>query len=112
MKLHTLTISGPDDTTDPDAMLRLSRQFPFVEWGILLSAKAEPRPRYPGDAWIDRTESLAREGVRFCGHICGLWAHEICNGTFPEPADRPSRYTEPTMATGSFLKNPASQSTQ
>ncbi|MHB1675039.1 MAG: hypothetical protein ACYCSP_12405 [Acidobacteriaceae bacterium] len=40
MKLETVTITGADDSTDIVELAELSEEFPFVEWGILISARA------------------------------------------------------------------------
>ena len=33
----TVTITGADDSIQPSQLLDLQKEFPFVEWGILLS---------------------------------------------------------------------------
>jgi hypothetical protein len=89
MKLHTVTISGPDDRTSAMDLLAISKHYPFVEWGILLSSNKEPRPRYPSNEWLTGMELLSQQGLRLSGHICGGWAKKICNGKFPDEIDRP-----------------------
>lgn len=89
MHLHTVTISGPDDGTAQQDMLDISKEYPFVEWGILLSSRTDARPRYPTPEWIDGLEEMARQGVLLSGHVCGGWAGRICKGRFAEPLDRP-----------------------
>ena len=68
-------------------LLAISKDFPFVEWGILLSSGEEPRPRYPSIEWIASIEPLSRQGTRFSGHICGEWARKVCRGWFPAQID-------------------------
>jgi phosphoribosylanthranilate isomerase len=89
MKLHTVTISGPDDGTSHQDLLALSREYPFVEWGVLLSSREEARPRYPSREWIDGLEMLASQDVSLSGHVCGGLASRICKGRFAEQLDRP-----------------------
>ncbi len=89
MKLHTVTISGPDDGTSHQDLLALSREYPFVEWGILLSSSTEIRPRYPSQDWIDGLETLASQGVSLSGHVCGGLASRICKGRFADHLNRP-----------------------
>jgi hypothetical protein len=69
MKLHTVTISGPDNSTAVMDLLAISTAYPFVEWGILLSSSQVPRPGYPSAAWIASLEPLARRGTRFSGQV-------------------------------------------
>jgi hypothetical protein len=45
--LERVTITGADDSTSIDEMLALSRRFPFVEWGILVSKRHEGSYRFP-----------------------------------------------------------------
>jgi hypothetical protein len=82
MRLHTVTITGPDDQTDPGALVRLSAEFPFVEWGILFAMRSG-RPTLPSCAWVERLRQQAPEGMRLSGHICSSWAKEICAGRWP-----------------------------
>lgn len=89
MMLHAVTISGADDQTDPEQLARLSEQFSFVEWGVLLSSSKARRPRYPTAAWLDRLQSCATEKMRISGHLCGALVKEICRGEFPVHLDRP-----------------------
>ncbi len=89
MKLHTVTISGPDDGTAPDELMTISKEYPFVEWGILLSSRREPKPRYPTPRWICSIEPLLQQGISLSGHVCGGWARKICKGRFAEELNRP-----------------------
>jgi hypothetical protein len=72
-----VTITGADDNVDPYDLLHLSRFYPFVEWGVLLSEKRRGLPRYPSLNWIRELEDLAlrpdeRTGrARFSMHLCG-----------------------------------------
>src|SRR5271167_3408365 len=75
--LRGVTITGADDRVDPGALISLQREFPFVEWGILMSVKRQGTPRYPSDAWI---QSLPR-GLRLSLHCCGDAARRVLAGT-------------------------------
>jgi len=87
MRLHTVTASGIDDTVSPERLLELQRQFPFVEFGILLSQSNQGTPRYPTTVWIDRLRTLACDSVHLSGHLCGRWARDVCRGSFPPDVD-------------------------
>lgn len=81
MKIDRVTITGADDSTDIDWMLDLSKQFPFVEWGILVSQRKEGSPRFPSREWIVRlVEQCWQNPPRLSVHVCGRWVREICSG--------------------------------
>ena len=88
MKLHTVTISGADDKADITEIASISREFPFVEWGLLLLSKSSSRSRYATRKWIDSLQTLDEPNARFSGHVCGAWAKNICRGQFPQEIDR------------------------
>lgn len=75
----TVTITGADEGVDQYELIHLSRFYPFVEWGILFSAKRRGHePRYPSFAWIrdleNLTGSLGSAGglrARLSMHLCG-----------------------------------------
>ena len=73
MRIERVTMTGADDRTDPLALLDLSRRYPFVEWGVLLSERRAGTNRYPGADWVRALLRLApyREGARFAAHLCG-----------------------------------------
>lgn len=80
--LDRVTITGADDKTDIEAMMDLSAEFPFVEWGILCSLTRESGHRYPSRAWQERL--LAYVGplyINLSMHVCGAWARNIFAGT-------------------------------
>ena len=82
MTLRCVTISGADDGVNPSALVALSREFPFVEWGILFSPKRTGTPRYPSQDWVHRM-ILAWGGVRplpIAAHLCGQFARDTFAG--------------------------------
>jgi len=84
MKLHFCTITGADDSVSVKELNEISKDFPFVEWGILMSANARDGiPRFPSDAWQGE---LAREGkgLNLSAHVCGQWVRAIARGGMPE----------------------------
>ena len=80
MKLDRVTVTGADDTTAISEMIRLSNRFPFVEWGILVSASRENRNRFPSHRWIDDLFAITKNypEMKFSCHVCGRWVREIC----------------------------------
>lgn len=81
MNLKRVTITGADDSTDEMALVNLSRRFPFVEWGILVSKRQEGSYRFPSRAWIDRFTSLAHlHKLHTSAHVCGVWVRKMFTG--------------------------------
>lgn len=66
-----VSIAGVDESVDPKVLVQVSKAFPFVEWGVLLSHSRMGTPRYTSMKWI---ESLLLSAV-FVGHIPKLSLH-------------------------------------
>lgn len=80
--LDRVTITGADDSIDPQALLDLSLQYSFVEWGILLSKDKSGVERYPSQKWRDELFRLwnKNNNLHLSGHICGKWVRDIIKG--------------------------------
>lgn len=81
MSLDRVTITGADDNTSIEELFGLSVQFPFVEFGILVSSSREGTARYPSREWCRRLSNKLDGRTRISVHVCGLWAREIFAGT-------------------------------
>lgn len=86
-----VTITGAGKTTDLQALADLSTNYPFVEWGILLSkSNMGKHPRFPGRAWLhdlfnavniySELHERDRPGMNISGHLCGKWVRDFCKG--------------------------------
>lgn len=76
--IRKVTITGIDTYSNRQHLLSLQREFPFVEWGILLSnSKAGKENRYPPLEWVNDTVLC---GLNLSGHLCGLWARDVAFG--------------------------------
>jgi hypothetical protein len=81
MNLTRVTITGADDSTSIPALVDLSAEFPFVEWGILVSKKHEGGYRFPSRNWIDRfSHTPAILAANVSTHICGEWVRKMFTG--------------------------------
>ena len=81
--LNKVTITGADDSVYPETLLQMSRVYPFVEWGILMSRSNEGSPRFPTQIWINeliQTIEPSPLGIPLSAHICGYWVRDICRG--------------------------------
>jgi len=74
MILDRVTITGADDRTDPAELARLSRRYPFVEWGVLIAEGEADAPRHPSPAWRHRLAEIAAgatASLRLSAHLEG-----------------------------------------
>ena len=89
MVLDRVTITGADESIgDPIALLPLTREFPFVEWGMLASHSSSGfAPRYPSLVWIERLKELAGvHPMKLSLHVCGRWVRDLLVGTLTIPS--------------------------
>ncbi len=99
MPLTTVTITGADEDTDIDDLLKLSEEFSFVEWGILVgtsTSEDEQRSRFPRGDWLEDFSVAVGESslsVNSSVHWCGAPLREIMKrDDLPEKLDRPSPF--------------------
>jgi hypothetical protein len=82
--LMGVTISGADDAVDPANLADLSREFPFVEWGIMFSATRAGTPRYPSTDWLHdlcSSEYVHKApGLKLSAHFCGQCMRDTVDG--------------------------------
>jgi len=81
-ELRCVTLTGADDSVVPGDLIDISREFPFVEWGILVGSSMGST-RFPSRAWIDyllSAVSMAGVPVNLSLHICGVYIREIRTG--------------------------------
>jgi len=74
-----ITCTGIDQTTDLGRLCLLQKMFPIAEFGVLLSAKPQDSPRYPGTEFI---HSLRGRGLNLALHLCGSLAREAAVGNW------------------------------
>lgn len=79
MKLHCVTLTGADDSTDINGLVELSQRYDFVEWGILFSPSKAGRPRFPSEGWLKRMAMTReiRESARLSAHLCGKAVQDL-----------------------------------
>lgn len=78
MKLKLVTITGADDSIDPQDLVELKREYPYVEWAILLSANQMGGNRFPSAQWMAKLADHA-ENLDLAGHLCGRWLRNLMN---------------------------------
>ncbi len=80
LNLDRVTITGADESVDPKALVDLAAEFPFAEWGILVSKNNEGGPRFPGRAWTRQLFDAAPPDLKFSLHVCGRWVRSLMLG--------------------------------
>lgn len=83
MKIHTVTVTGADNSVTHEDLIRLAMKFPFVEFGILMSpnTNATGKPRFPSIDWIQKLSSIPN--LKLSAHVCGNWVNQILAGEMP-----------------------------
>ncbi len=76
MVLERVTITGADDSIKPWKLIKLSRERPQVEWGLLISAgrnrRFEHAPRWPSISWLSEYFEVQRDYKMHTSlHLCG-----------------------------------------
>lgn len=85
MKLDRVTITGPDDSIRPEDLIPVTKEFPFVEWGILYSASSMGSRRFPKAEWLWDLRAVARrEHLPLSLHLCGRYVRQILLGQTPQ----------------------------
>lgn len=86
MILDRVTMTGAADDTSIDELIALSKKYPFVEWGVLISKNNFSKPRYPTAHWISQfqaalaTESEKGHEMKAALHVCGSWVRNLLMG--------------------------------
>jgi len=81
--LKYVTVTGADDATHHNDILKITNKFPFVEFAILLR-NGEPKQRYPSDDWNKKLFNLweSNQNINIACHICGSLVRDICKGNW------------------------------
>lgn len=78
MKPRYVTLTGADDTVSPNDLFAISKEFPFVEWGILTGSQMGHR--FPSEYWINALLGLSLGPINLSLHICGAPLRSIAGG--------------------------------
>lgn len=78
--IRYVTITGADNATSELALSELSAEFPWVEWGILVSRRQEGSFRFPDRNWIARFLAAIGPRVNVSMHLCGQWVRRTLMG--------------------------------
>lgn len=85
-----VTLTGADDSVTHSRLIELSKEFPFVEWGILFSTE-KARPRFPSFNWLYKLqfvmEELEGKKPALSLHLCGNPVRNLVSGV-GDPEDQ------------------------
>lgn len=84
MKLTKVTMTGADDSVQPERLFEISEIYPFVEWGLLVSRNSQGHNRFPSLKWLNRLNELDAKyfgaELQYSCHLCGGYVREILMG--------------------------------
>jgi hypothetical protein len=92
MRIATVTLTGADETVQPEELFKVNEDYPDlnVEWGLLLSKSNEGhRSRYPSQKWMENLCVKAPLSISLAGHVQGRWLRDMAEGNFTLPSERP-----------------------
>jgi len=82
--IKTVTVTGASDDTSFEDMLNIQKEYPFVEWGILLSRRmAGNSNRFPSKDWLERLQEFGKTSsevpLNLSAHFCGSLVNDFLN---------------------------------
>jgi hypothetical protein len=81
--INKVTVTGADDSVTPKELMDISENFPFVEWGLLLSKSSMGNFRFPSAEWLSNfTKEVWYSEIQLSGHVCGSWVKQILKGNW------------------------------
>lgn len=79
--LDRVTLTGADDTTDPQDLAAIASERPWVEFAILLSLTQQGNDRYPSQSWRKKFAQSSLPRVQRAIHLCGRIVLQFFDGT-------------------------------
>lgn len=86
MKIKLCTITGADDSVAQQELKKIAADYPFVEWGILMSQSARAAGgvnRFPSEGWMHELFSM-KSAMNLSSHLCGSWLRTLVKGGTPD----------------------------
>lgn len=78
--LKIVTFTGADDSIPANELSKISRTFPWVEWGLLLSRSSQGNNRFPSNGFLNNVYTNGGPQLRLSGHLCGAYVRELLLG--------------------------------
>lgn len=78
MTITRVTITGADNNSSVDEMIRLSQNYDFVEWGILFGSQTNI-DRFPDERGLVNLYAslLPGNNIKLSGHLCGKYSRQV-----------------------------------
>lgn len=87
--IDKVTVTGADDSVSPSELFEIQANFPFAEFGILISekyfTKRAAASRFPSRAWIEALFAVNKKSdkkLNLSCHLCGQWVKDALMGRF------------------------------
>ena len=90
--IDRITVTGADDSTQHIFLFEVAKNFPMVEFGILVSRNSYGCPRFPSQLWLKRLNDLYKIYSIFSHinpyvyklpqlscHLCGQMVRDLCS---------------------------------
>jgi hypothetical protein len=83
-----VTLTGADDNTNPFDLIQIAEEYPYAEFGILISQRSislgQKIERFPSLTWIEKLNGeVSWQNSYFINctlHVCGKWVKQIFKG--------------------------------
>lgn len=72
MKIKQVTLTGADNRSNVFEMGRLSKDYPYLEWGVLIYPNRSGQARYPTEDFIAKLCELPSLSAHYCGNSVEL----------------------------------------
>lgn len=82
--LTTVTLTGADNSVRPSELVEISKEYPFVEWGILFGV-ISGMERFPSEKWVKQlAEEAANNKLQLSAHLCDDFLSSMFySGSYP-----------------------------
>src|ERR1700686_3942266 len=86
--LDRVTVTGADDSVRVDDLLKVADDYPYVEFGILMTRSRIPHGglRVPSKTWLQEfvAKTYGSNRIKAAGHLYGSWVTNfMANGEWP-----------------------------
>lgn len=79
--IKQVTVTGADESIQPITLRRIHEEYPFVEFGILVSKdNSGNSPRFPSQEWLEELRQVKVFPMQLSMHLCGSWVRNLCLG--------------------------------
>lgn len=101
LKLDAVGFCGVDDTADPLGVVEMSKEYPWIEWGVLFRKDAQGKPRFASRDFLHKLLGARQQStpsgsppvpLRLAGHLCGRECQSVLEGNCEVPKSLSEQY--------------------